>query len=201
MNGAISDSVLLELKKQVERAVRPVQAGKKRKLTMREELLAHLSAIYQEEQQRVADEQSALAAALERFGQPSELTRELNRSVGFEERLSCRLDFWAGTRKDESLWQLVLRCGLFVALAPIFMLTVVGTVVGVASLFGTLADDPTEYSFLFKLLIGTDLLLWAFMLGIHTTFRALRGAPSWPRWAAGIGVSLAWTLVIVALSD
>jgi hypothetical protein len=197
MNGAISDSVLLELRKQVERAVRPVRAGKKWKLTMREELLAHLSAIYQEEHQRAADEQAAVAAALERFGQPSELTSELNRSLGFEERLSRRLDFWAGTRKDESLWHLALRCGLFPALTILFMVTVVG----VASLFGTRDDDPTKYSFLFKLFVGTALLLWTFMLGIHTTLRALRGAPSRPRWAAGIGVSLAWTVVIVALSD
>jgi len=201
MNAKISESVLLELRKQVERAVRPVQAGKKRKLMMREELLAHLSELYLEEHERVADEQTALAAALERFGQPAELTMELNRSVGFEERLSFRLDFWAGTRKDESLWQLALRCGLFTALAPVFMVMVVGTVIGLASLFGTLDDNPTEYSFIFKLLIGADLLLWAFMLGIHTTFRALRGALGRAQWAAGIGVSLAWTLVVVALSD
>ena len=56
MNENISQEINLALMKQVERAVRPIPAGRKRKLQMHEELLAHLTAIYQEELQRNADE-------------------------------------------------------------------------------------------------------------------------------------------------
>jgi hypothetical protein len=51
MNSTISPTAEIALRKQVERAVRPVLAREKRKLRMREELLAHLTAIFGEEQQ------------------------------------------------------------------------------------------------------------------------------------------------------
>ena len=52
----------------VERAVRPVQAGPKKLTRMREELLAHLMAIYEEELARLGDESAARAEAIWRFG-------------------------------------------------------------------------------------------------------------------------------------
>ena len=62
MNENLIPEANLPLMKQVERAVRPVPAGRKRKLQMREELLAHLSAIYQEELPRQPSESAALSA-------------------------------------------------------------------------------------------------------------------------------------------
>ncbi len=82
----MNDQVLIELRVVVERAVRPVRASDVRKLRMREELLDHLTAIYEEELGRLGDESVAVAKALERFGAPSELTGELQQSVS-------RLDF------------------------------------------------------------------------------------------------------------
>src|SRR4051812_28661698 len=70
----------------VERAVRPVRAGGKRKLAMRRELLAHLTAIYDEENARLGDETAALQAALARFGEPAQLTKELQETVPYVER-------------------------------------------------------------------------------------------------------------------
>ena len=55
----------------VERAVRPVLAGPARKLRMREELLAHLTGIYEEELARAGDEAAARAEAVRRFGDPA----------------------------------------------------------------------------------------------------------------------------------
>src|SRR6185436_19948483 len=92
MNTEIGPEVDLALRKQIERAVRPVQAGKDRKLAMREELLAHLTAIYTEERERQPDDQAAMAAALERFGEPAALTTELNASVGSAARIGFYVD-------------------------------------------------------------------------------------------------------------
>jgi hypothetical protein len=71
----------------VERAVRPVRANERRKLAMRRELLAHLTAIYDEEKARHSDDPAALRAALERFGEPAVLTRDLQAAVPLAERL------------------------------------------------------------------------------------------------------------------
>src|SRR5688500_11453532 len=76
-----------ELMVHVERAVRPVRASRRRKLAMRRELLAHLTASYEQELSRRGDEQAALRAALERFGAPAELTRELQAAVPWLERV------------------------------------------------------------------------------------------------------------------
>jgi hypothetical protein len=81
-----------ELMVHVERAVRPVRARPARKLKMRQELLAHLTGIYDEELARRGDPAAALAEARHRFGDPAALTRELQDSVPAAERvLSARV--------------------------------------------------------------------------------------------------------------
>src|SRR4051794_28769424 len=58
----------------VERAVRPVHVSVKRKRRMREELLAHLTTICEDEQRGgTIDPIAALDAAARRFGDPAEL--------------------------------------------------------------------------------------------------------------------------------
>ena len=52
----MNDGILNELRVVVERAVRPVRAGDRRKLRMREELLDHVVAIYGEELGRLGGE-------------------------------------------------------------------------------------------------------------------------------------------------
>ena len=58
----MNDASLTELKVVVEQAVQPVRATMARKGRMREELLTHLVAIFDEEEKRLADERSALEA-------------------------------------------------------------------------------------------------------------------------------------------
>jgi hypothetical protein len=86
----------------VEKIVRPVRAIAPRKLRMRRELLAHLQAALEEERGRDGDEVSALARAKVRLGEPSELTRGLQASVPWIERmLLARLPLPAAAERME----------------------------------------------------------------------------------------------------
>jgi hypothetical protein len=75
-----------ELMAHVERAVRAVHASPARKRRMRQELLAHLTVLVEEEKARGGDERQALARALQRFGDPADLSRDLQASVPRLER-------------------------------------------------------------------------------------------------------------------
>ncbi|HEX4144046.1 MAG TPA: permease prefix domain 1-containing protein [Pirellulales bacterium] len=79
------------LRIQVERVVRPISASYLRKDRMREELLAHLTRLFDEELARSGNPQSATAAAIDRFGDAQTLARELQESVP-------RLERWAFVR-------------------------------------------------------------------------------------------------------
>ncbi len=76
-----------ELKVAVERVVRPIRASARRKDRMREELLAHLTGILEQELAQTKDRESVLAQALRRFGDCEELRRELQDSVPALERV------------------------------------------------------------------------------------------------------------------
>lgn len=99
---------------QVERAVRPVRAGARRKDRMREELLAHLASIYEEEFARLGDERPAREEAVLRFGEPAALTRGLQESLTWEDRLTYFVERWIGWRAGESAAGHALRVALAV---------------------------------------------------------------------------------------
>ena len=85
----------------VERAVRPVRAGTPCKRKIREELLAHLTEIYDEELARLHDPAAAIDAAARRFGDPAELSRELEAALPFHERISHFVERWFAWRAPE----------------------------------------------------------------------------------------------------
>jgi hypothetical protein len=91
-----------ELMVQVERVVRPVPAGARRKDRMREELLAHLTSIYEEERARRGDERAAREEAVRRFGESAALTHRLQESLNWGDRLSYLAERWLGWRAKES---------------------------------------------------------------------------------------------------
>src|SRR3954453_15889228 len=93
----------------VERAVRPVQASSRRKDRVREELLAHMTAIYEEEMARTGDEAAAREQAARRLGDPSGLTHELQASVSREERIAFAVERWFGWRAPEAGARWMLR--------------------------------------------------------------------------------------------
>jgi hypothetical protein len=98
----MNDAALTGLKIIVERVVRPVRASMSRKLKMREEMLAHLSAVFDEEAAAGLDnEQAALQRAAHRFGNPAELTGHLQVSVPASDFLLRFLEGMA-LRTDES---------------------------------------------------------------------------------------------------
>jgi hypothetical protein len=76
----MNEFTLTRLKIIVEPAVGPVRASSARKRQMREELLAHVIGVFEEEA-KLGDEPAALARTQERFGQVAELTGHLQASV------------------------------------------------------------------------------------------------------------------------
>jgi hypothetical protein len=155
MNTTISSAAETALRKQVERAVRPLRASEQRKLRMREELLAHLTGIYVEELQR-HDEPAALAASFERFGSPNELTAELDRSLGSGERwlwlsehYEQRLDRMWSKADGESLTHFILRSVLKITGLTIALVVVV---CGIVWLIEGPPRDPTKFTFIARLL-------------------------------------------------
>ncbi len=82
----MNDTTSTELKVIVEPAVRPVRATMARKRRMREELLAHLVSAFQEQAKELGDGQAALDAARKRFGDPRELSGELQAAVPIWDR-------------------------------------------------------------------------------------------------------------------
>ncbi|QJW94915.1 permease prefix domain 1-containing protein [Frigoriglobus tundricola] len=110
----------------VERAVRPVPAGPKRKLRMREELLAHLASIYEEELARRCDAPAARTEAVRRFGDPAVLTDDLRASVTLRDRVDAAFDRTFGWRPGVSaVWHSARLAGLLaLVLVGVSLLTV-----------------------------------------------------------------------------
>jgi len=125
----------------VERAVRPVRAGTPRKRKMREELLAHLAAIYDEEFARLRDPVAALEAAARRFGRPTELARELESALPFHERINHFVERWVGWRAPESAAKYSARQAIltFCILAVVSPLVLAGVFLG----YGWIDDVQT----------------------------------------------------------
>jgi hypothetical protein len=105
----MNESTLTQLKIIVERAVRPVRAGTARKRKMREELLAHVSAVFEEEAQR-GDTCAAVARVAARFGTPAELTRQLQESVPLHDRIPWFVENLVGFPARESAVRRAARC-------------------------------------------------------------------------------------------
>ncbi len=88
----MNEATLMQLKVLVERAVRPVSAALRNKQKMREEMLAHVIAVFEEEMQAADEEAAALARTAERFGDPAELTAQLQATVPRRDAFDRLLD-------------------------------------------------------------------------------------------------------------
>jgi hypothetical protein len=105
----------------VEQIVRPVRVGTPRKRKMRDELLAHLTDIYDEELARLNDPAVAWRETATRFGDPAELTREIESSLPRRARHDYYIERWIGWRAPETAqrWMLRLSLQFFVLLAMV----------------------------------------------------------------------------------
>ena len=127
----MNESTLIYLKVIVERAVRPVRASTPRKRKMREELLAHVTAVFEEEVARLGDERTALERTAQRFGNPAELTGQLQQSVPAIDAFEWFVD-WVWFRPGESTLRRALRYASLIGLLT--GAVVLAALVGSASL-------------------------------------------------------------------
>jgi hypothetical protein len=118
----MNESTLTQLKTLVERAVRPVRASQSRKQRMREELLAHVTAVFDEEAAQSGDERLALKQTERRFGNPAELTLQLQESLSTSDRWArFQEDIFLGT--GVSTLRLAFRDAALGLLPATFLLT------------------------------------------------------------------------------
>jgi hypothetical protein len=117
----MNESTLTRLKILVERAVRPVRATSHRKHKMREELLAHVTAVFEEELARLGEEPLALERTAQRFGASAELTAQLQQSVPASDRWAHTLErLLVGT--GEPTLRLAFRYATFSLVPCVFLL-------------------------------------------------------------------------------
>ena len=128
----MNESTITQLKIIVERAVRPVRASTSRKRKMREELLAHVVGVFEEESAKLGHERAAVERTAVRFGNPTEVTRQLQESVPARDAVRR---YWEG-RPGEPAWRTAIRfawvSGTFALVVAVFVLvpTTVGLVGG-----------------------------------------------------------------------
>ncbi len=167
----------LEQVKTVERAVRPVRASTTWKRKTREELLAHLTTIYEEEQERLNDSAAAMKESARRFGDPAELSRELDGALPVSERRAYFFERWFGWRAPESAAKYMLRQALqsFCILAAVCVVIAGATLwlAGFQGNIGVALRGPAAF------LVLTPLA--QFLLGLF--YFKLRDAIYGPVWA------------------
>ena len=77
----MNDATFAQMKKVVERCLQSIRVSTFRKAFMQEELLAHVVAVFEVEYGKCGDESRALQETLRRFGDPVELSDELQAST------------------------------------------------------------------------------------------------------------------------
>jgi len=163
---------------QVERAVQPGGVNERRKDRMREELLAHVTYIYEEELVRRGDARAALQAALERFGDPAQLTRALQESVSLGRRLEARVEGWFAWRAPESAARYTFRLGLLLFAVSVVCEAAVSAVT--FAVHGIGVDPGARLRMGSAFLLGTSVDV--FLLGL--LYFKIRDALWGPSWAA-----------------
>lgn len=177
----MNDSTRTQLKIIVERAVRPVHATLSRKRRMREELLGHVSAVYEEEAARLGDERSAVVATEQRFGNAAELTVQLQASVPWHDRAAW---YWESFLKKPGTSPLYRASRLA-------LMTGAGctVLIGLAFLLG---EQPSLFvlSFLFAIFMVLSASWFLFLPLIDWLQRRLFDPPGWA-WRKAAALSAA----------
>jgi hypothetical protein len=190
--------IRLSLMKIVERIVRPLKASIRHKRKVREELLGHLTATYEEELSRDGDPFAALTRAANRFGDPSDLSRELQQSVPKPERFGHFVEHWLGWRPGETGLRYITRSSL---LSFGILVAILGIPLVVASLYqgwdeSELLARRSVFA-LIALIPATQFLMELMYLKLRA---ALSGFGTRNPLLKGIGWSLAIALSVFAAS-
>jgi ATP-dependent Clp protease ATP-binding subunit ClpC len=169
--------------------VRPVRAGIDRKRKMREELLAHVTAIFEDEA-TCGDESAALARTAERFGDPAELTRQLQTSVRRRERAAYLVEWFVGDPSRESAARRGLRYAALIWAGCTVALVVISVMIVRWEEWLTLARLPSWLA-----PVNLAFLTFCATLLEQGMRQALFG-PRGRNWAAAIAIGVAtWLLV------
>jgi hypothetical protein len=102
-------NIRMEQIRLVERIVRPVGGGIIFRRKTREELLSHLTGIYQEELARNSDAPAAMEQASRRLGNSADLTRELREGLRYADRFAWIMERVLVRRAGESVNHWLLR--------------------------------------------------------------------------------------------
>jgi hypothetical protein len=180
----MNDTTLTQLKILVERVVRPVRASTARKRKMREELLGHVTAVFEEEARNSTDA-VALDKTHARFGAAEELTAQLQMSMSAGDAIHYYLERLLAP-PGESVWRSAVRHASI-------------AVVGSALIFGaawSLTARPSEFTLgavfhLGAILASVFLLVLEFYFLVEWMRRAIY-EPARPKW-------LAWLTGAIAL--
>jgi hypothetical protein len=169
-----------ELMVAVERVVRPMRADPRRKMKMRQELLAHLTNAYEEGKARLGNESLALEEAVRRFGNPTELTRELQASVPFFERVlfthvagtkwAVAIDRYMEGKPGESPFRHMVRW------AWLWVMTCFGLLAGPALIIYQSRYDAASALMAVEWFAVTAVALGFFLICVHATYVALSGS-------------------------
>ena len=196
----MNESNLTQLKILVERAVRPVRASIGRKRKMREELLAHVTAVFEEESPH-GDESAALARTTVRFGDPAELTRQLQTAVPSSDALTYYIEAYVGVPTREPVWRRALRYAGLVGACCACFLAIFLLATGRWSEWRTLARLPSILA-----PVWMAFLVFCATFLEHLMRQALYGpgGRSWPRafviclltWLLVPGLVLAWSTAV-----
>ncbi len=193
------------LRAYIESTVGPVRASEPRKWRMGEELSAHLVESFEEERRRLGDDHAAAERAIQRLGDPKELTRSLEASVPWLERLLYSripapqtLEVWdrAWTRRnDESAARYATRTTLWM-----LMLIAVGEVLGIlaSTAVQTRALEwPVILAWSTAALVTYGAGAFIFPLLCEGMVRAIMTGPS--RWGRPMLYALVGALTVIAL--
>jgi hypothetical protein len=210
----MNETTVTQLKIIVERAVRPVRASTGCKRKMREELLAHVVGVFEEESAKLGDERAAVERTALRFGNPAEVTSQLQESVSARDAVRR---YWEG-RPGEPAWRTAVRLawvsGIFALVVAVFVLApcTVGSVgrwspeaiilslCAVLTIPAWLAGLVFLTSFMEKALYGPAGRSWfkvALLVAGSWLFMLLWFAAwSWPIWSAVWGYSYPIAIVL-----
>lgn len=103
----MTDAIWNDLTAHISRAIDLLPASLARRQQMHEELLGHLCAIYDEELERLNDQQAAADRAKQRFGAPDHLRSELAAAVPRLEQLAALI-----YGKGKIMWRWLWIMGL-----------------------------------------------------------------------------------------
>jgi ATP-dependent Clp protease ATP-binding subunit ClpC len=187
--------IRISLMKIVERAVRPVRASVVRKRKMREELFAHLTAIYEQELAQLGDPAAALATAERRFGESADLACELDRALPYYERTSQFVERYVLYRAPETATRYSLRLA---GHTLVMLLVTLGLVFGGVWLrYGWTADVQTLLRVFAAIVLLTPPAQFAVGLAYIKMRDALWGAFG-NRKSLGRALALAILIAVVA---